>query len=336
MKAIVCGAGGFIGSHLVKRLKDEGYYVVGVDRKEKPMYWDSCADLYYHADLCTDKAWEFLRKECGDADEIYQLAADMGGLGFVGTGLNDTVIMANSGLVNLQCVKHCTRVDVPPKVFFSSSSCVYPRSNQMDPNRIVINEASVYPAFCDNNYGWEKLFSERMYIALMENYGIKVRIARLHNCYGPYETYKGGREKCPAATCVKIASIKGNKGTVTIWGHGNFLRTYMWIGDCLEGIRRMMNAEYFGPANLGSDEKISANELAYLVARIAGKEITLKHTMEDETKFPMGVPARTSDNRLIQKHLGWSPATPLLQGMTDMYRWVKERVHEDKKSNPKT
>lgn len=331
MKALVCGAGGFIGSHLVKRLRDEGYTVIGVDRK-KPSYWQSFAHEYYVRDLCTALAWDTIRAEHSDVDEIYQLAADMGGLGFIAVGANDTTIMANSGLVNLQCVKHCVRLielgAVVPKIFFTSSSCTYPRANQMDPNKIVISEDSVYPADCDNNYGWEKLFSERMYQALSDNYGVKIRIARLHNCYGPYETYKGGREKAPAAICRKVASIRGNKGTIEIWGDGEQVRTFMWIDDCLEGIRRLMNYPYCGPVNLGSEEKVTINKLAKIVAELAGKEIKVRHIIG-----PTGVPARTSDNRLLEKELGWSPRTPLVLGMSQMYKWIEEKVHEDKKND---
>lgn len=334
MKALVCGGGGFIGSHMVKRLKDEGYYVIAADLKDSPTYWDSVADEYLKYDLTYRNVWEALMNDNFDLDEIYQFAADMGGLGFIGTGENDFQIMNNSALVNMQCARalyHCYYINKScnsrrsvPKLFFSSSSCVYPRKNQMDADAIVINEESAYPAECDNNYGWEKLFAERVYQTLFERFGIEIRIARLHNTYGPYETYKGGREKAPAASCLKVLNAV-NGSPVDVWGTGKQIRTFMYVDDCIEGIRRLMNAPYYGmPLNLGSTEKVTADQLVSIAAVIAGKQVEINHIPDDPTK-PMGVPYRTSDNRKLIDHLGWSPKTPIVTGLRNMYMWIQEQ-----------
>lgn len=339
MKALVCGGGGFIGSHMVKRLKDEGYYVIAADLKDKPTYWDTCADEYKKVDLTYRNIWEWLINENFDLDEIYQFAADMGGLGFIGTGENDFHIMNNSALVNMECaraIQNCFHINESinsgrsvPKLFFSSSSCVYPRKNQMDPDAIVINEESAYPAECDNNYGWEKLFAERVYQSLHDNFGIEIRIARLHNTYGPYETYKGGREKAPAASCRKVINATDG-GEVEVWGDGTQVRTFMYIDDCIEGIRRLMNAPYYGsPVNLGSTEKISADQLIRLAAQMGDKQLTIKHTGDDPLK-PAGVPFRTSDNRKLMEHLGWTPQIPIASGLREMYLWIEKQERYEK------
>lgn len=349
MKALVCGAGGFIGSHLVKRLKAEGYYVIGVDRKV-PIYWETVADEFYTFDLRKQSMWSALVTSHRNIDEIYQLAADMGGLGYIATGKNDLDIMLNSSLINLNCVGTVREMDMfnqgtidgtvendsgelftLPKIFFSSSSCIYPRENQIDPNKIVINEESAYPAQCDNNYGWEKLFAERIYQVLHEDIPeVEIRIARFHNTFGPYETFRGNRAKAPGATCLKVASIEGIKGTVEVWGDGTATRTYMYIDDCIEGIRRLMNAPYFGsPLNLGSTESISADELAYIVAAIAQKEIRVVHKTNDPNK-PEGVKARTSDNRRLRAHIGWEPSIPIAVGLRKMYEWMKGQLEYEK------
>jgi nucleoside-diphosphate-sugar epimerase len=331
MKALVCGAGGFIGSHLVKRLHEQGYYVVGIDLKQ-PEYWKTFADEFYELDLRHKVTFESAFYDHRDIDEIYQLAADMGGLGYIATGLNDFEIMTNNFLINLNCARSIQELVTGeltfkiPKLFFSSSSCVYPRKNQMDPNAIVINEESAYPADCDNNYGWEKLFTERLYEQLHEKFNVDIRIARFHNCYGPYETYTGNRTKAPAASCVKVTQSKDGK--VEVWGPGNQIRTFMYIDDCIDGIKRLMNhPEYIGPVNLGSEEKVTANELVQITAAIAGKEIEIVNVDNDPLR-PTGVPFRTSDNRKLVKHLGWSPNTPLVHGMTIMYEWIKEQLDE--------
>lgn len=334
-RALVCGAGGFIGSHMVKRLKDEGYHVIGVDEKPSPDYWDSYADTYYQHNLTDPLWWQCFFNGKEDIDEIYQLAADMGGLGYIATGLNDVEIMTNSVSINVNLVKTLKKLWACkykiPKVFFSSSSCIYPRANQMDASNIIIHEDSAYPAQCDNNYGWEKLFTERMLIAAREILHIDIRIARLHNTYGPYETYKGNRAKAPASACRKIAELEGRSGNVEVWGTGKQLRTFMYIDDCIEGIRRLMNNElgFGGPVNLGSEEMISAEDLILLVAMIAGKTVKVVSVPGDPDK-PMGVPYRTSDNRLLRRYLQWVPSIPLITGMDAMYSWVKERIREDK------
>lgn len=333
MKALVCGAGGFIGSHLVKRLHDQGYYVIGVDLK-RPEFWDTFADEFYELDLRHKMTFDSIMYDHRDIDEIYQLAADMGGLGFIATGMNDFEILTNNVLINVNCARSVQEIITGeltykvPKIFFSSSSCIYPRKNQMDENAIVINEESAYPADCDNPYGWEKLFSERLYEQLHEKFKVDIRIARFHNCYGPYETFQGIRTKAPAASCVKVAQVKGRSGQVEVWGPGNQIRTFMFIDDCIDGVRRLMNhPEYVGPVNLGSEEKVTANELVQITAAIAGKEIEIVNVDNDPLR-PTGVPFRTSDNRKLMKHLGWSPSTPLVHGMSIMYEWIKERLDE--------
>lgn len=318
--ALVCGAGGFIGSHLVKRLKNENYWVRGVDLKY-PEFGESFADEFIQGDLRDpDFVQKILDKHF---DEVYQLAADMGGAGFVFTGDNDADIMHNSCLINLNMAYYSSKLDVD-KIFYSSSACMYPAYNQEDPNNPKCSEESAYPAAPDSEYGWEKLFSERLYLSFYKNYGLNVRIARFHNIFGPEGTWKGGREKAPAAFCRKIA--EANDGdTIEMWGDGEQTRSFLYVDECLEGIRRLMESDDFiGPVNIGSEEMVTINELAAMIADIAGKKINIKHI-----DGPLGVRGRNSDNELINKKLGWKPNKKLYEGLEKTYAWINEQVKND-------
>jgi nucleoside-diphosphate-sugar epimerase len=320
-QALVCGAGGFIGSHLVKRLEAEGFWVRGVDLKY-PEFSETWADDFAIGDLrnpvicrnVTDRAF----------DEVYQLAADMGGAGFIFTGEHDSEIMHNSAMINLNMVDTCSKIGVR-KIFYSSSACIYPEYNQMDPNNPKCSEESVYPAAPDSEYGWEKLFSERMYLAYCRNNGLEVHIARFHNVFGPEGTWRGGREKAPAAFCRKTAEAK-NEGEIEMWGDGKQTRSFLYIDECLEGMRRLMDSDFAGPVNIGSEEMITINGLAEMIMNISGKNLSIKHI-----KGPLGVRGRNSDNNLIGEKLGWKPTRPLREGMEKTYQWIEERV---KKCNP--
>ncbi|MDX1909087.1 MAG: NAD-dependent epimerase/dehydratase family protein [Bacteroidia bacterium] len=314
--ALVCGGGGFIGSHLVKRLKREGYWVRAVDLKY-PEYSPSAADDFVQGDLRD----QLLCREIVDRpfDEVYQLAADMGGAGFIFTGENDADIMHNSASINLNMVEVCRHAGVR-KIFYSSSACIYPAYNQEDPENPNCAEASAYPAAPDSEYGWEKLFSERLYFAYAKNHGLEVRVARFHNIFGPEGTWTGGREKAPAALCRKVAEAPEG-GQIEIWGDGKQTRSFLYIDECLEGIRRMMEADFVGPVNIGSDEMIAINDLARMVIRISGKNLTIKNI-----PGPTGVRGRNSDNQLIEAELGWRPTQPLLTGMEQTFAWVSAQV----------
>lgn len=320
--ALVCGAGGFIGSHLVKRLKREGFWVRGADLK-LPVYSETAADEFILGDLRDPLV-------CGKAldlpfDEVYQLAADMGGAGYIFTGEHDADVMHNSGLVNLN-ILHLGQKAGIKKIFYSSSACIYPAYNQKDPKNPRCSEESAYPAAPDSEYGWEKLFSERLYLSYHRNYGLDVRVARFHNIFGPEGTWRGGREKAPAAICRKVAETK-NGGTIEIWGDGKQTRTFLYIDECLEGIRRFMDAKDFhGPVNIGSEEMVSINELAHLAMDIAGKKQKIRHK-----SGPLGVRGRRSDNRLIHQKLKWKPSAPLRTGLIETYRWIAEQVIAQKK-----
>ena len=299
--ALVCGAGGFIGSHLVKRLKREGFWVRGVDLKY-PEFGDTEADDFLIGDLRDPVICRSVvdRK----FDEIYQLAADMGGAGFVFTGEHDADIMHNSALVNLNMIDACAKRNCR-RIFYSSSACMYPEYNQLDPDNPMTAEDSAYPACPDSDYGWEKLFSERLYLAYQRNYGIEVRVARYHNIFGPEGTWDGGREKAPAALCRKIA--QADAGTdIEIWGDGSQTRSFLYIDECLEGTIRLMRSDWTGPVKIGSEEMVSINELANIIMDIAEKHVGLHHI-----PGPLGVMGRNSDNKLIQKMLGWSPSKSL-------------------------
>jgi GDP-D-mannose 3',5'-epimerase len=314
--ALVCGAGGFIGSHLVKRLKKEGYWVRGVDLKY-PEFSPTLADDFIIGDL-RDQA--IVRSICDKPfDEVYQLAADMGGAGYIFTGEHDADLMHNSATINLNMVDQCRKVGVK-KIFYSSSACMYPAYNQEDPDNPKCSEDSAYPAAPDSEYGWEKLFSERLYLAFQRNYGMDVRIARFHNIFGPEGTWRGGREKAPAAICRKVAEAPDG-GEIEIWGDGKQTRSFLYIDECIEAVRRMMNADFIGPLNIGSEEMVTINHLAEMTMEIAGKKLTLRHI-----PGPTGVRGRNSDNRLIKEKLGWEPTMKLRDGIEKTYRWIYEQV----------
>ncbi|MBT7022057.1 MAG: NAD-dependent epimerase/dehydratase family protein [Candidatus Marinimicrobia bacterium] len=315
-KALVCGAGGFIGNHLVNRLKNEGYWVRGVDLKYNE-FQDTKADDFVIGDLTDPQLCRTVidRK----FDEVYQLAADMGGAGFVFTGENDADIMHNSGLINLNILDACRRRNVK-RIFYSSSACMYPEYNQMDPKNPKCSEDSAYPASPDSEYGWEKLFSERLYLAYHRNYGMDVRIARFHNIYGPFGSWCDGREKAPAAFCRKVAEVSDGD-TIEMWGDGKQTRSFLYIDECLEGVRRLMLSDWTGPVNIGSEEMVSINQLAKIVMDIAGKNLSINHI-----PGPLGVRGRNSDNKLIAEKLNWAPSYSLKKGLEKTFSWVEEQV----------
>jgi nucleoside-diphosphate-sugar epimerase len=315
-RVLVCGAGGFIGGHLVKRLKAEGFWVRGVDLKHHE-YSELPADEFVIGDLRDPQLCLNLAQ---DVDDIYQLAADMGGAGFVFSGDNDAAIMHNSGTINLNIAEAVHRHGDTTRIFYSSSACIYPAYNQEDPQNPNCAEDSAYPAAPDSEYGWEKLFSERLYMSYARNYGTVVRIARFHNIFGPDGAWEGGREKAPAAMCRKVAMAKPG-GEIEIWGDGEQTRSFLYVDECLEGVRRLMESDIRTPLNVGSAEMVTINELANLVMEIAGKTLTLRHI-----SGPLGVRGRNSDNRLIQQTLGWAPKAPLRAGLERTYRWIDAQV----------
>lgn len=317
-KALVCGAGGFIGSHLVKRLKGEGFHVRGVDLK-RPEFSPTAADEFIVGDLRDPVVVRDVLDK--PFDEVYQLAADMGGAGFIFTGENDADVMHNSATINLN-ILDAARVASPRKTFYSSSACIYPERNQTDPNKPVTAEESAYPAAPDSEYGWEKLFSERLYFAYARNYGLNVRVARFHNIFGPEGTWTGGREKAPAAICRKVAETP-NGGQIEIWGDGEQTRSFLYIDECLDGMRLLMDSEFVGPINIGSEEMVSINQLANLTMKVAGKSLTLHHI-----DGPLGVRGRNSDNTLIREKLGWAPVQPLEEGLQQTYEWISRKVSD--------
>jgi nucleoside-diphosphate-sugar epimerase len=313
-KVLVCGAGGFIGSHLVRSLKAQGHYVVGADLK-LPEFSPTAADEFHQVDLRNQR--QVTKLITTDMDEIYQLAADMGGAGFVFVGDNDADIMHNSALINLNILHEIT-FKKTPKIFYSSSACMYPAHNQLDPNTPMMTEASAYPADPDSEYGWEKLFSERLYQAFARNHGMNVRIARLHNVFGPEGTWQGGREKAPAALCRKVAE---SSGTVEVWGPGTQTRSFMYIDDCIEGIHRLMDSNYTQPINIGSDRMIAINDLVQLISDIADKPVSIVNI-----PGPVGVMGRTRDNTLISQVLDWAPPDSLKLGLEKTYRWIESQL----------
>ncbi len=318
--ALVCGAGGFIGSHMVKRLKKEGFWVRGVDLKF-PEFAPTEADDFVMGDLRDP----YLCRQVVDRQfqEVYQFAADMGGAGYVFTGDFDADIMHNSALINLNMLEACYRRNVK-KIFYSSSACIYPAYNQEDPDNPKCSEDSAYPAAPDSEYGWEKLFSERLYLAFHRNYGMEVRIARYHNIFGPEGTWQGGKEKAPAALCRKVA-LAPDGGEIEIWGDGKQTRSFLYIDECLEGTIRLNRSSLTGPFNIGSEEMVTIDHLAEIIMRISGKQLKKKHV-----PGPMGVRGRNSDNRLIEAKLGWKPTLPLEQGLRITYAWIKEQVEKNK------
>jgi len=323
MRAVVCGAGGFIGSHLVKRLQSEGYWVRGVDLKY-PEYSPTTANDFIKGDLRDP----MICREAFDQpfDQVYQLAADMGGAGYVFTGLNDADIMHNSALINLNVLESCHRRNIK-RVFYSSSACMYPEHNQLDPLNPNCAEESAYPANPDSEYGWEKLFSERLYLAFGRNHGMQVRIARFHNIFGPEGTWTGGKEKAPAAMCRKVAEAMEG-GELEMWGDGQQTRSFLFIDECLEGVRRLMDSDWTGPVNIGSEEMVTINQLAEMAMKIAGKKLSIKHI-----PGPLGVRGRNSDNRLYREKLGWAPSRPLAEGLGKTYKWIGGQIQTLRSAN---
>ena len=315
--ALVCGAGGFIGGHLVKRLKQEGFWVRGVDLKQHE-YAETAADEFVQGDLRDPN----LCRQVVDRkfDEIYQLAADMGGAGFIFTGENDADIMHNSATINLNMLDACHKRGVG-RIFYSSSACIYPAFNQVDPDSPNCEESSAYPAAPDSEYGWEKLFSERLYATYGRCYGMDVRIARYHNIFGPEGTWSGGREKAPAALCRKIA-VAEDGGTIDIWGDGCQTRSFLYVDECIEGSLRLMRSNFVGPVNIGSEEMVTINQLADLIMHIAGKHVEKRHI-----RGPLGVRGRNSDNRMIARELGWAPSRSLAEGLAVTYAWIERQAH---------
>ncbi len=317
-KALVLGGGGFIGSHMIKRLKSEGFWVRAVDLKF-PEFSPIVADDFIKGDLRD----QFICREALDQrfDEIYQFAADMGGAGFIFTGENDADIMHNSATINLNVLDACLKRD-SRRIFYSSSACMYPEHNQLDPKNPNCEESSAYPANPDSEYGWEKLFSERLFLAFARNYNFEVRVARYHNIFGPEGTWRGGREKAPAALCRKVA-MAAEGGEVEVWGDGNQTRSFLYIDECIEGTLRLMRSNFIGPVNIGSDEMISINNLLAMVAKVSGKKIKRKNITG-----PLGVRGRNSDNRLIASKLEWRPSQKLETGVAKTYEWIKSKVDE--------
>ncbi|MGC2161202.1 MAG: NAD-dependent epimerase/dehydratase family protein [Silvibacterium sp.] len=314
-KAIVCGAGGFIGSHLVKNLKADGYWVRGIDVKY-PDFSQTVADDFIVADLRHASSWE--KALDIEFDEAYQLAADMGGAGFIFTGANDAEIMHNSAMINLHMAHYGVTRGVR-KVFYSSSACIYPAYNQQDPQNPKCGESTAYPAAPDSEYGWEKLFSERLYFAFLRNRDLNVHVARFHNIFGPEGTWDGGREKAPAALCRKIAQTPDG-GAIEMWGDGEQTRSFLYIDECVEAVRRLMNSPFRGPVNIGSEEMVTINQMAAIIMNIAGKNQTINHI-----PGPLGVRGRNSDNHLIRKELGWEPTMRLKDGLARTYAWINEQ-----------
>lgn len=315
-RALVLGAGGFIGSHLVKRLKAEGHWVRGVDLKN-PRYAASPADEFQVADL---RVYEnVVAALAGGFDEVYQLAADMGGAGFVFTGEHDADIMHNSAQINIH-VLDVARKNRIGRIFYSSSACMYPEYNQLDPDNPKCNEASAYPAAPDSEYGWEKLFSERLFFAYARNYGLQVRVARYHNIFGPEGSWHDGREKAPAALCRKVAMANVGEA-IEMWGDGKQTRSFLYVDECVEATLRLMRSDFTGPVNIGSEEMVSINQFADMIMDIADKKLNVRHI-----PGPTGVRGRNSDNHLIREKLGWAPSLPLGIGLRKTYAWIHEQI----------
>jgi len=313
----VTGAGGFIGGHLVKRLKAEGYWVRGADIKRHD-FVEPPADEFVIGDL---RDPVIVGEVVTGIDEVYQLAADMGGAGYIFTGEHDACVMHNSAMINLNVLELGTRAGIK-RFFYSSSACIYPEYNQLDPDNPKCSEESAYPAAPDSEYGWEKLFSERLYLAYMRNHGIQVRVARFHNIFGPEGTWQGGREKAPAALCRKVAETPSG-GEIEIWGDGKQTRSFLFVDECVEAVRRLMEFDFTGPVNIGSEEMVTINRLAELITEIAGKKLGIRHI-----SGPLGVRGRNSDNRLIRAHLCWAPSRPLREGLEKTYAWISKQVEQ--------
>ena len=339
--ALVLGAGGFIGSHLVRKLKEEGFWVRGVDLKY-PEHWLTNADDFVIGDLRDPRVVKnIMTLESNDGiyplkysfnpsrpfvknipfDEVYQLAADMGGAGYIFTGDSDADVMYNSAAINLNVVHEAVQQKIK-RIFYSSSACMYPEHNQLDSNNPNCEESSAYPANPDSEYGWEKLFSERLYLAFARNYGLEVRIARFHNIFGPYGTWNGGKEKAPAAICRKVAEVLDG-GEIEIWGDGLQTRSFLYIDECIEGVLRLMHSDFEGPVNIGSEEMVTINELAQIAIDISGKQVHIKNV----PGFT-GVRGRNSDNKLIEEKLDWVPNYPLIVGLEKTYNWINKQVNK--------
>ena len=315
--ALVCGAGGFIGGHLVKELKEEGYWVRGVDLKAHE-FTKLPADEFIIDDLRNPEIVQNILDR--PFDEVYQLAADMGGAGYIFTGEHDADVMHNSATINLNILYYGQKAGIK-KIFYSSSACIYPEYNQMDPNNPKCSEDSAYPAMPDSEYGWEKLFSERLYFSFQRNYVMKVKVARFHNIFGPQGSWNNGKEKAPAAICRKVAETKDG-GEIEIWGDGKQTRSFLFIDECLMAVRKLMDSEDFhGPVNIGSEEMVTINQLAEIVMGIAGKKLSIQHI-----HGPLGVRGRNSDNKLIKEKLGWASSQPLRVGLEKTYSWIKQQV----------
>lgn len=331
-KVIVLGGGGFIGGHLAKRLKENGHYVRVCDIKNHE-YFDhrEICNEFILGDLTDPKTVELVIAE--GWDEVYQLAADMGGAGYIFTGQNDANVMQNSALINLNVAKEASIKNIK-KLFYSSSACIYPENNQLDPNNPNCEESSAYPANPDSEYGWEKLFSERLFKAYKRNYNLNVRIARFHNIFGPQGTWKGGKEKAPAAMLRKAAETPDG-GSFEVWGDGQQTRSFLYVEECVDAVLSLMESEFEGPVNIGSEEKVTINQLAQMAIDISGKDITIKNIYGQEFidkygfKCPLGVRGRNSDNALFRKELGWEVSTPLIEGMTKTFEWISEVVSQN-------
>jgi GDP-D-mannose 3',5'-epimerase len=341
-KILILGGGGFIGGHLSKRLYDEGNFVRVVDIKQH--------EYFKQEEYCTEFILGDLRDQNlvsrvmfapnqtslndieNSFDEVYQLAADMGGAGYIFTGENDANVMHNSALINLNVVDYATKFNVK-KVFYSSSACMYPEHNQLNPENPNCEESSAYPANPDSEYGWEKLFSERLYLSFKRNYGLNVRIARFHNIFGPYGTWDGGKEKVPAAMCRKVAE---SDTEIEVWGDGKQTRSFLYIDECIEAVLRLMDSNFVGPVNIGSEEMVTINQLAQMAIDISEKNIKIKNIQGDEFqlkygfKCPVGVRGRNSDNKLYETKIGWSVSEPLIEGMKKTYEWINKQVFLNK------
>ena len=346
-KALVLGAGGFIGSHMVKRLKKEGYWVRGVDL-DHPQFGRHEADEFVIGDLRDKsfvnrvvewKGWQgnfynqIPYRMIESFDEIYQFAADMGGAGFVFTGENDADIMHNSATINLNLLDAIVKAKrenrTTPKIFYSSSACIYPEHNQLDPKNPDCREESAYPANPDSEYGWEKLFSERLYLAYSRNYNIPIRIARYHNIYGPEGTWEGGREKAPAAICRKVAQLSPQGGTIEVWGDGLQTRSFLFIDECIEATWRLMQSDFMGPVNIGSEEMVTINQLVETAARVANKKVEKEHILD----APLGVRGRNSNNDLVREKLGWDYSQSLEEGIRKTYEWICLQLYSTQEEN---
>jgi GDP-D-mannose 3', 5'-epimerase len=325
-KILVCGAGGFIGTHLVTSLKQKGYYVIGADLKY-PEYSKTDADEFFIMDLRIQTNVEQLIT--ADIYEIYQLAADMGGAGYIFTGDNDADIMHNSAIINLNILHEMVKKNIK-RIFYSSSACMYPAYNQEDPNNPLCSEESAYPANPDSEYGWEKLFSERVFMSFSRNHGIRARIARFHNIFGPLGSWNNGKEKAPAALCRKIALCEDGN-SIEVWGPGTQTRSFLFIEECIDGIHRIMNSDCDQPLNLGSERMISINNLVLLIAKLVGKNVYIKNI-----SGPVGVMGRNSHNKMIKELIDWRPNEDLETGLIKTYHWISKQITEnqnDKNSN---